>query len=387
MLDFLALEEAQATVHLVGDAHREQRMLEHARLRVAAVEHGDFAAHAAVVDQRADLVDQPLRLHAVGGLLDDAHRLALALFGPEVLAQASGVVPDEGIGRIQDVAVRAVVLFQADDTAMCVIAFEVGHVADVGAAKRIDGLIVVADRENRRPGARQQTQPLVLQRVGVLELIDQDMAEAPLVMLSHRRVARQQLVRAQQQLGEIDHALALALRLVQLVDLDQLAPVRIVGLDVAGTQPLFLGAVDETLHIARRVLLVVDIARLEQALDGGQLVGGIENLECLRQARVAMVRAQHAVAQAVEGTDPQATRVDRQQGRHAREHFTRRLVGKGDCQQRKWTGLAGLNQPGHPGRQYAGLAAARPGENQGVLRFERYCSALFRIELFQHHAA
>ncbi|CFN75343.1 Uncharacterised protein [Bordetella pertussis] len=143
-------------------------------------------------------------------------------------------MPDEGIGRIQDVAVRAVVLFQADDTAMCVIAFEVGHVADVGAAKRIDGLIVVADRENRRPGARQQTQPLVLQRVGVLELIDQDMAEAPLVMLSHRRVARQQLVRAQQQLGEIDHALALALRLVQLVDLDQLAPVRIVGLDVAG---------------------------------------------------------------------------------------------------------------------------------------------------------
>lgn len=381
VLDLLAFEEAQAAVDLVRDAGREQRVLEHARLRVAAIEHGDFAAQAAFVDQRAHLVDQPLGFHAVGRLLDDPHGLAFALLGPEVLAQAAIVVADERVGRIEDVPVRAVVLFEADDRAARVVALEVGHVADIGAAKGVDGLVVVAHREDGCPAAGQQLEPLVLQRVGVLELVDQDMAEAPLVMLAHRRVAHQQFVGAQQQLGEIDHAFALALGLVELVDLDQASPVAVVGLEIAGPLAVFLGAVDEALHVARRVLFIVDAVGLEQALDGGQLVGGIEDLERLRQAGVAVVRTQHAVAQAVESADPEAARVERQHGRHARQHLARRLVGERDGQQAKWTGLAGLNQPGHAGGQHPGLAAAGPGEDQGMLRFERYGGALFRVEL------
>jgi hypothetical protein len=43
------------------------------------------------------------------------------------------------------------------------------------------------------------------------------------------------------------------------------------------------------------------------------------------------VRAQQAVAQAVEGTDPHAPHIQRQQGRQAGEHFTRSLVGEGHC--------------------------------------------------------
>jgi hypothetical protein len=69
------------------------------------------------------------------------------------------------------------------------------------------------------------------------------------------------------------------------------------------------------LQVARRILLVVDVERLQQALDRRQLVGGIEDLERLRQARVAVMRAQQPVAQAVEGADPHAARVDRQHRR------------------------------------------------------------------------
>ena len=39
MLDLRTLEEAQAAVHAIGKAAREKRVLEHARLRVRAVEH------------------------------------------------------------------------------------------------------------------------------------------------------------------------------------------------------------------------------------------------------------------------------------------------------------------------------------------------------------
>jgi hypothetical protein len=67
---------------------------------------------------------------------------------------------------------------------------------------------------------RDHLDPGVLQLVGVLELVDQDVAEAPLVVLADRIVVAQQLVAAQHQLAEVHHAFALALVFVELVDLD-----------------------------------------------------------------------------------------------------------------------------------------------------------------------
>jgi hypothetical protein len=66
-----------------------------------------------------------------------------------------------------------------------------------------------------------------------------------LVVLAQRLVALQQLVAAQQQLGEIDHALALALVLVFLVDLDAAAGKSSVRLDRMRAQAGFLGGIDE----------------------------------------------------------------------------------------------------------------------------------------------
>ena len=109
--------------------------------------------------------------------------------------------------------------------------------------------------------ARQQLQPAVLEDVGVLELVDQDVTEALLVVAAQRLVARQQFVAAQQQFGEIDHALLLALGLVGFVEADALAGVVVPGLDGRRPQPGFLLAVDEVLKFARRELFVIDIQR------------------------------------------------------------------------------------------------------------------------------
>jgi hypothetical protein len=119
VLDFGALEEAQAAVHAVRHAGVEQRRLDHPALRVAAVEHGDLLARnarlgALVAHQVAHLLDHPLRLGQVGRRLVHAHRLARALVGAQVLAQARLVVADQRVGRIEDVAVAAVVLLQLD---------------------------------------------------------------------------------------------------------------------------------------------------------------------------------------------------------------------------------------------------------------------------------
>ncbi len=181
-------------------------MLDHPRLRVAAIQDGDLGTRRAAGDALADFFDDPAGLLPVGGGRVDAHRLAVAGVGAQVLAQAAGVVGNQVVGRVQDVAVRTVVLLQLDAVRDTEFALEVHHVADVGAAEGVDALVVVAHgedgvgRDARLAQAGQDLQPGVLQAVGVLELVDQDVLEAPLVVRADRIVVTQQLIAAQQQL-------------------------------------------------------------------------------------------------------------------------------------------------------------------------------------------
>jgi hypothetical protein len=59
VLDFLTLEKAQAAIHAIRDTGVDQRVLDRARLRVAAVENRDFAARRTGADQRLDFFDDP----------------------------------------------------------------------------------------------------------------------------------------------------------------------------------------------------------------------------------------------------------------------------------------------------------------------------------------
>ena len=52
--------------------------------------------------------------------------------------------------------------------------------------------------------AREQPEPAVLDRVRVLELVDEQVPEALAVVVQQLLVVAQHLVRAQQQLGEVD---------------------------------------------------------------------------------------------------------------------------------------------------------------------------------------
>ncbi len=291
---------------------------------------------------------------------------------------------DQRVGRIEDVTDRAVVLLELDQILHAELAFEVRHVADVRAAEGVDRLVVVADRENGVPALPGQLlEPRVLQLVRVLELVDQDVAEAVLVVLPQDLVAVEQLVAAQQQLGEVDHALAIALCVVECVELDEAAVVVVVDLDVLRPQARLLRTVDEQLQIARRIALVVDVVRLQQPLDRAQLVSRVEDLEGGRQAGIAVMRAQHPVAQAVKGADPHAAHVDRQHGGEPRQHFLRGLVGEGDRQHALRRDLSGLDQPRDAGRQHARLAAAGTGEDQGGLVGEGDRSELLLVQIGQ----
>ena len=281
---------------------------------------------------------------------------------------------------------RAIVLFQADDVADVKVAFEVSHVTDVSAAKRVNGLIVVTNGENRITTVRsvramtgQQLEPAILQAVGVLELVDKNMAKPRLIMLAQDFIARQQLEAAQQQLGEVHRALTLALRIVGRVQLDSTPGKFVKDLDFIGAVPGLLGAVYKPLHLTRRELVLINIQRLEHAFDRRKLVLGVENLEGLRQAGIAVMRTQHAITKPVEGPHPHAARVDRHHGRQAHQHFLRRLIGEGDRKQAVGRDVASLDQPGDARCQDTRLARAGAGQNERRLVRQRDSRELLGI--------
>jgi hypothetical protein len=129
--------------------------------------------------------------------------------------------------------------------------------------------------------------------------------------------------------------------------------------------------------------LLVEVHRLGDALDGRELIARIEDLEALRQHGQLPVRAQEAVAKAVEGADPHAAHRDRQHRVEPDQHLLGRLVGEGDGEDATRRELAGLDQPGDAGRQDAGLARAGAGEDERGLGRQRDGGELLGIEAFQ----
>ncbi len=278
---------------------------------------------------------------------------------------------------------RAVVLLEANDVFDVKFALELGHVADVRPSEAVNALIVVADGEHDvfRPG--QQLEPAVLQPIGILEFIHQDMPEAVAVVLAQDLVPRKQLVGPQEKLGEIHHPLALALLVVGGVNLGEAAGGFVRDLDVFSALALFFRRIDEVLRLARREPFFVDVERLQDALDRRVLVLRIEDLKELRQAGVAVMRAQEAVAQAVKGADPHPAGVDRQHRRDAREHFLCRLVGEGDGEDAVRADVPGLDEPGDASGENARLARAGAGEDQRRLVGKGDRGELLGVEVFK----
>ena len=123
------------------------------------------------------------------------------------------------------------------------------------------------------------------------------------------------------------------------------------------------------------------LSAAQQALDRRELVLAVQDLEGLRQRGIAMMGTQEAVAQAVEGADPHAAGIDRQHRGNPRQHLLGGLVGEGHREDRRRARLSGGDEPGEAGREHPGLAAARPREDQRMLRRQRHRGELLRIQV------
>ena len=94
-----------------------------------------------MLDPVANAIHDEIRLVALveRGIQLDA--LAVGAAGPQILAEAPGVVRDERVGGFQYGAGRAVVLLELDELRLRIVAAELVQILDARAAPAVDGVV------------------------------------------------------------------------------------------------------------------------------------------------------------------------------------------------------------------------------------------------------
>ena len=364
--DLGTVEEPRAAHNLVGHARAQEHIFEDTRLGVGAIEHSDVVVARALGVQLLDLTGNPAALVALVARLEGLDLLAIALGRKQALVLALRVVTNNGIGGAQDVTRGAVVLLQLDGLAVFKVLLKVQDVGDVGAAPAINGLVIVAyDHEVLVLGG-QQVGDLVLDVVGVLILVDANVAEALLVLVEHLGAGAQQLERAHEQVIEV-HRVGGAQATLQLhIDLCGLFIVGAIGRfeHILGPDHGVFGRTDLAADHVDGELLLLDTECLHNVAHHALGIVVIVDGELTGIAQQVGVLAQHAHAHGMEGAHPHATGTAGNKCRQTLAHLGRGLVGKRDGKD-----LPGLNTQvaehmGDAEGQDAGLARASTGKDQ-----------------------
>ena len=207
----------------------------------------------------------------------------------------------------------------------------------------------------------QKPTDLVLCMVGVLVLVDQDVAETLLIGREHLGMVFQQEVRVEQQVVEIERVRRTQTLLQAAIDASGHLPHRIdrlVGEHVRTLQLIFRHRDAVAQRIERKALRIdVELGHdfLHEALRVSIVVDG----EVLREAEDLGVGAQHAHAHAMERRHPHATRARPHERNEALAHLGGRLIRERDGKNFPRRSVGRLEDVRNAIGQHAGLA--RPG--------------------------
>ena len=360
----------------------QQFFFEGTRLRIAAIQDRRIATAAPLAHPLTDAIDHigGLVHFGVGRIQIDV--LTFAGIGPQLLAQPVAVMRDHRIGGIQDGAGGTVILFKANGVRTWKITQEPLHVLHLRTAPTIDGLVVITHHKDVPGAACQQPDKSVLDGIGVLKLVHQNLPETMPVMRQQRRGIAQQFMRTQQQFGKVHQACALAALFIGGVHTQLHIPPWVMrgGLDMLRAATFVLLRVDPPGQLARRKLAIVQFQLLHHALDQPQLVVAVQHLKPFRQLRLLPVQAQQAMGQAVEGADPRAARLATQLRGNASAHLAGGFVGEGDRQDAVQRHPEHLMQPCDAMGQHTGFAGTGPGQHQIMAGCGRNGFALGRVQ-------
>ena len=163
--------------------------------------------------------------------------LTLFVLRPECLLLTPSVIGDHAIGCIQDILCGTIILLQFYHLCIWKYFLKIQNIADIGATKLVNRLIIITDYTQITVLTSQRTDKFELHGIGVLILVHHDVTKTVLIVFQHIRAALEQLHRLHQQVIKIQRIIFLQFLLI--------------------------------LHISLRNLLLAEIAfRLQQKLIG-----------------------------------------------------------------------------------------------------------------------
>ena len=224
----------------------------------------------------------------------------------------------------------------------------------------------------------------VLRTIGVLVLVDQQVAELRRVAGPDDGRGLEQLHRLEEQIVEVERV-ALRERLAVLLEDfgDLLATNRPVVAERLGALHAVLGVADARERHPRRQQLVVDLQGLEDLLDGADLVGRVVDHEVARKADRGRFAAQQPGADRVEGRNPHRSGLAVEERSDTLAHFLGGLVGEGDGEDLVEVGEPAADDVGDAIGDDTGLARAGAREDQQRAFGMEDGVALFRIEFVE----
>ncbi len=319
--------------------------------------------HLQVTNRPLDL----LRFVLFGQRLHQNHEVAFGIFRPERFVQLCLIVLDDRVRHPQDTLGRSVILFEPDDRRLGIIPLKRKDVSDVGPAKSVNTLRVVADDAQVFVLAGEKPGHDVLGVIRVLILVDVDVFPAVAVFLEHVRMLVEKADRLDEQVVEIQRvrpAQHLFVRLVQRRG--TILRQRICDAPVFGRRDeLILRARNQMSDAPWTELLRIHVVAVHQLADDPLGVVGVIDAEIGRVAQLVALHTQQASERRMERTHPDASGVAAShQPFDSLLHLARCLVRERKREDFIRTGPAGRDQIGDPVGQRAGLSGSGTRNDQ-----------------------
>jgi hypothetical protein len=385
ILDLAPGIEGNPADDLVAHAVLAQFGLQGTRLRIGAVEHRALVEPAAAADALRQEGTYCARLVGLVGGQHEAQPCPCVALAPQALAFAIPVVRDHGVGGIENVPGRAVVLLEPDHRGARERFLEVEHVGEIGAPPAVDGLVIIADDEQIAVPRRQRFDQAELRVVGVLVFVHQHVVETLLVAARDVGPRAHQAHHLGDEIVEVEGAAFAQRMLIALIGRGDPPLMRAhrQAFHLLGRDQRVLGVGDAVQHLTDPECPFGQAERRDHVVEHRLLVLAVVDDEvrgnALGRAR-ARLAPQNAHAGAVERADPDPRRRWAQALLDAFAHLARGAVGERESQHRLGRGAA-LEQLGDACGQHACLAASRPGDDQEGAAGMLDGRALLRIEL------
>ena len=212
----------------------------------------------------------------------------------------------------------------------------------------------------------QELQQPVLRVVGVLVLVDEDVAERVRPLLACFGKALEHVVRQHEQVVEVDRVRLEQALLVERVHVGNgLVVERLHTLGVlTGADEAVLRVRDLRVDPTRREPFRIALELLEALLHEPDLVGLVVDREVRAVAETRRLAAKDAAAGGVEGQYPEAAGAAAEQVLEPLSHLAGSLVREGDGQDLIRLRADGVDEVGDPVREDAGLPGACAGDHE-----------------------